>query len=68
MSCEVTLTDKIKLKNQRKAFSSEEAFDSWLFENRVAINQQLEASGFKSGKASPTFAITLTPVDERKAK
>ena len=68
MSCEVTLTDKIKLKDQRKAFSSEEAFDSWLFENRVAISQQLETSGFKSDKVNPTFAITLTPVEERKAK
>lgn len=65
MSCEVKLTDKIKLKDQKTAFSSEEAFDSWLFENRVAIKQQLKLA---PDKTSPTFAIALTAVDERKAK
>lgn len=67
MSCEVTLTDKIKLKNQKKAFSSEEAFDSWLFENRVAISKQIKDAGFDVNKIDPTFAITLSPIDQRKA-
>ena len=69
MSCEVTLTSKIKLKNQdKKAFSTEEAFDNWLYENRVAISKQLNENKITLDNISPTFAISLSPIEERKAK
>jgi hypothetical protein len=62
MSCNVTLTDKINLKNQGKnSFSSEEEFDTWLYQNRVEISQQAKNPKVKSA----TYAIAVSPIDSR---
>ena len=62
MSCNVTLTDKINLKNQSKnSFSSEEEFDTWLYQNRVEISQQAKNPKVKSA----TYAIAVSPIDSR---
>ena len=64
MSCNVTLTDKIKLKDQSKnSFSSEEEFDTWLFQNRNEIKEQLGNPEINSA----TLSLSADPIELRKA-
>ena len=65
MSCNVVLTDKIKLKDQSKnSFSSEEEFDTWLFQNRNEIKEQL---GNPKVNNAATLALSADPVELRKS-
>lgn len=67
MGCIVTVTDKLNIKNSAlEAFSSEEAFDSWLLQNETEIRNKIKKEGLKlSDVASPTFMINMTPAEER---
>jgi hypothetical protein len=65
MSCNVVLTDKIKLKDQSKnSFSSEEEFDTWLFQNRNEIKEQL---GNPKVNNAATLALSADPIELRKS-
>jgi len=70
MGCIVTITDKLNIKGSAgKDFSTEESFDSWLFENQKAIKRALKKNEDKltnkPGGVSPTFLSSMTPLEER---